>query len=495
MKLSIVKYITVSLLVAAAVASCKKPGDFGDLNTDPNNPSDPNTALLLTSAIRSGLSTGNGAVTAADPLLYVQHLSEVVYTQASTYTSRIFDYNGLYNGSLNDLVTIINLNTDPATKSKAYVLAGGSNANQIAVARILKAFQMMQMADRWGDIPYSAAFQGIKDITPEFDRQEDVYKAVFTELKEAVAGMDNGAGPTGDILLGGDLNWWKQWAVSIRMILALRLEKASPATAKAEFAAAFAEGGLTSNHSVFYKYLSDANNQNPWYNNYNIGKRYDYAISEKMVNSLKALNDPRLPVFADTTSSGTYKGMVYGLKSPPTGTSTGTVDAPGTISLIGKAFRQQNSKAAVTTYAQMQFAIAEAAHLGWIAGGEAAAETYYLAGIKASLEQFGVGDAYAAYIAQPAVAYNAAKAVELIQTQKWIAGYLGNGYEAWAEWRRTGFPVLTAAPDAAPVSGGKIPRRQAYPTTERDLNTENYNKVVERQGADELTTRTWVDPQ
>ncbi|MDF2192246.1 SusD/RagB family nutrient-binding outer membrane lipoprotein [Paraflavitalea sp. CAU 1676] len=494
MKSTFVKYITSCLLVATVVTSCSKPGDFGDMNVDPNNPSDPNTALLLTSAMRSSLSSGTGAVTAADPLLYVQHISEVIYTTASLYTSRIFDYNGLYNGPLNDLQTIIKLNSNAETKSKPYVLAGGSNANQLAAARILKAHIFMQMTDRWGDIPYSAAFQGVEDITPEFDEQKVVYQALLKELKEAIAQIDNGAGPTGDILLGGDMGWWKEWANSIRMIIGLRLSIADPTTGKAEFADASTAGGLAGNsHNVFYQYLADANNQNPWYNNYNIGKRYDYAISETMVNKLKSLSDPRLPVFADLTSAGTYVGMPYGLKTVPNGVSAGTVDAPGTISLIGRTFRLQGSKAAVTTYAQIQFAKAEAAHLGWIGGGEAAAETFYLAGIKASLEQFGVGASYATYIAQPAVAYNAAKAVETIQNQKWIASYLGNGYEAWAEWRRTGFPVLTPAKDAAPVSGGQIPRRQAYPTTERDLNTANYNTVIQRQGADELTTKTWVE--
>ncbi|AXY77843.1 SusD/RagB family nutrient-binding outer membrane lipoprotein [Paraflavitalea soli] len=492
MKRNIVKYITACLLITAIVASCKKPGDFGDLNVDPNNPADPNTTLLFTNAIRAGLSSGIGAVTAADPLLYVQQLSEVFYTNASRYSSRIFDYNALYNGPLNDLQTIIDLNTNADTKSKPYVVAGGSNANQIAAARILKAHIFMQMADRWGDIPYSAALKKLEDITPAFDKQQDVYKALFQELKDAVAGIDAGAGPTGDILLDGDMDWWKEWAGSIRMILALRLSKADPATGKTEFAAAFTDGGLSGNSSnVFYYYLSDANNQNPWYNNYVVGKRYDYAISETMVNKLKALSDPRLPVFADTTATGTYVGMPYGLTSP-VGYAAGTVDKPGNVSLIGKAFRQQNSKAAVTTYAQVLFAQAEAAHLGWIPGGEAAAATFYLAGIKASMDQFGAAG-YATYITQPAVAYDPAKAVELIQTQKWIASYLGNGYESWAEWRRTGYPVLTPAPGAAPVSGGQIPRRQAYPTTERDLNGENYNIVLERQGADELTTKTWVE--
>lgn len=82
-----------------------------------------------------------------------------------------------------------------------------------------------------------------------------------------------------------------------------------------------------------------------------------------------------------------------------------------------------------------------------------------------------------------------------IMTQKWIAGFLGNGWESWAEYRRTGLPKLLD-----PVSGSlspdqKIPRRQQYPQTENDLNKANYNVVIARQGPDALNTRVYWDKQ
>ena len=110
------------------------------------------------------------------------------------------------------------------------------------------------------------------------------------------------------------------------------------------------------------------------------------------------------------------------------------------------------------------------------------------------MQQWGVyttDAAFNTFISSPDVAYTEAKALELIGTQKWIALYY-MGYEAWAEWRRTGYPVLT--PAAKPLNtSGLIPRRMAYPTTEAQLNKVNYDAAIARQGADNQETRVWWD--
>ena len=73
------------------------------------------------------------------------------------------------------------------------------------------------------------------------------------------------------------------------------------------------------------------------------------------------------------------------------------------------------------------------------------------------------------------------KNLERIITQKWIANF-PMGLEAWAEFRRTGYPELAPAIDN--LSGGVISdnfrglRRLRYPYTERNLNKSNYDKAV-----------------
>jgi hypothetical protein len=137
------------------------------------------------------------------------------------------------------------------------------------------------------------------------------------------------------------------------------------------------------------------------------------------------------------------------------------------------------------------FCQAEAAKIGYTAGGDVEAEAKYLAAIKASWEQNGVFDAvkYAAYIALPEVAYTHADGLKKIITEKWVHGYL-NSWEVWNDWRRTGFPVLTPAVDATDARG--IPLRIGYPATESALNGEHYKAAVtELGGKDDNYAKMW----
>jgi hypothetical protein len=181
--------------------------------------------------------------------------------------------------------------------------------------------------------------------------------------------------------------------------------------------------------------------------------------------------------------------------------------------------RTQNAPTYITTYAQVLLAMAEADKINWSTGGDADAKAKYEAAIEASVRQWNrlsfqsykddvdkqvekvpysandAGDTtgLAAYMAQPEVAYAAADALRKIGYQRWLHLYM-NGYEAWAEWRRTGYPVLAPAPD----NGGiPIPRRQAYPIKEQNINGDNYRSAISAQpglgGKDDLNGRVWWD--
>ena len=109
------------------------------------------------------------------------------------------------------------------------------------------------------------------------------------------------------------------------------------------------------------------------------------------------------------------------------------------------------------------------------------------------MEQWGAysDDDYTAFIAQDEVKYDVNIAMERIMTQKWVSLYL-NGYEAWSEWRRTGLPALS--PPALVIHPTKaIPVRYGYPTSERDLNGENYDAVVAKLGKDDIDVPVWWD--
>lgn len=139
---------------------------------------------------------------------------------------------------------------------------------------------------------------------------------------------------------------------------------------------------------------------------------------------------------------------------------------------IYKAAKGSLLKARLISYAETCFILAEAAQRGWSAGGSQ--KEWYEKGVKASFDTWGVGSSYSAYIAQPGVAYDGS--LKQIITQKWIANWTV-AWESWADWRRTGFPVLTVGPKGTREA---MPLRYEYGGNEISRNKDNYLSAVER---------------
>lgn len=481
MKKHIYKILTVFFLFAITT-SCS---DFGDLDVNPNEPTIVGTENLLANAERS-ISDVVGAYMGT---LYIQHFSQITYTEDSRYQAIRADFTAWYSNTVTadgaplvNLQYIIDINTDPETSSNANVLSGGSNANQIAAARILKAYFYMFITDRWGPVPYSDALKAEEGFQPAYDSQQAIYADLINELKEAVTQIDNGAPVAGDFIFGGDMAAWASFANTIRMVAALRMADVNASTAQSEFNDAISDGVI--NADLFYPYLANADNQNPWYARYIT--RTDYAISNTMFDWLDATNDPRLASFADTIATGEIVPMPYGLETP--------TQQPSDVSFPNSTYiKAQDAPLPIFTLAQVNFSRAEAAARGWTAD---IAETLYQDAIKASWDQWDVtydDAAFNTFYGDPAITWNAANWKVLIGRQKWIALF-AQGYEAWAEWRRLDEPQLTVA--EAPLNPSlQIPMRNMYPTTEFDLNETNYQYAVDTYLGGENTdgTKLWWD--
>ena len=76
---------------------------------------------------------------------------------------------------------------------------------------------------------------------------------------------------------------------------------------------------------------------------------------------------------------------------------------------------------------------------------------------------------------------NPANGLKMINEQLWAAVLL-NEYEAFANWRRTGYPELVPVNYPGNVTGGTIPRRLRYRENEAVANPDNYNAAVAAQG-------------
>ena len=469
MKKNSIYIIFSSLLV---LGSCKKFD--GSLNVDPNSPTKASGTQLIASAERSlpDMSSSPFGVQ------YPQHLSNTSFTDNSRYVTINFNFSGWYTGPLKDLETVLTSQLDANE---------GPVVNQVAVAKILKAYFIWHITDRWGDVPYSEALKGRDNFTPKYDKQKDIYDSLFALLDQANAAIVPG-NIKNDIMFTGDINKWKRFGNTIHMLMALRLSKVDAIKGASEFNKALTNGIMGANGDNFaYPHLSDAANENYWYNSFTRLGRNWFAVSKPIVDYMLPLNDPRLPAFANKNTAGNYVGLPYGLP----GSTTVVIN---NFSLLGSGIRLQNSPVYLVTYAQALFAKAEAAKLGWITGADVDAKINYDLAIEQSVRQWKNNDTtgLGQMRLNATVAYAPGTAIQQIATQRWVHLFL-HGYEAWAEWRRTGYPALTAAPGA---NGDLIPRREGYPLIEASNNTDNYNAAVAAfpyGGTDGLNTRVWWD--
>lgn len=525
-------FLAASLAASlVTVSSCSKIDDFGNMNTNPTVPLTPLTPALLTnvlSNVGSSYAWDQGGVSTVAGL-YCQYFSETQYTDASAqYSKPTFNWDGYYAGPLKDLQTIIDYNSDEATASIAF--AYGSNANQIATARILKAYIMWFITDEWGDVPYNDIFNADANGVIPYTSQEDIYNSLFSELTEAVAQFDDGDAAQGDILFNGNISMWKKFANSIHAMMALRLSKVNPTLGASEFNAALnADGGVFEEGESAVIEYPGGNFNNPIYNYYNITSRKDYALSETVISLLDNYDD-RYYVLGTgqgdpgTVAGATITGFPFGL------TRDDAVDFlnghPGFARVVGTSnsiftdgtdFNVATAPVFLISSAEVYLARAEAAYLGWT--GDDISEMY-TTGIRENYKRwdmyagtlnpdlFGTddndqpyklnGEDYEYYISQDHIALgtetgdDAAK----IGYETWLAHY-PNGWQGWADWRRTGYPELEKSPNTS-LAG--IPRRIPYGPNEYNLNPTNVAASAAQYSAadapkDAQLARVWWDTE
>ncbi len=507
-------YITP--ILAAAVLLLSLPACVDNMNTDPNNPTSVPTTSLITAAEKMLVDNFRGEqASLRSSMLFVQYFSLNTYT-ANTRYDIPFSYSdtywqGIYQ-TLNNLEEVIKLNTDEETRDQATANGAGSNANQVAIARILKSYAFYVLTDVFGNIPYEsygsddADFEALQqypdNITPKYAPQEKIYTDILSELQQAANTLladPNGTTFGGaDIIYGGDNAKWAKFANSLRLRFATRLKDKNNALYRQHFADALGKGVFTSNaDNAVFTYSTNSPNEAPLYRATVTANRKDFAVSKILVDLLKGDNpalpvsDPRLGVYADPAGdSGEYIGLPYGLSEAQAGSFAATG-----VSLPGAVVNAANYGEVLMEYAEVAFLVSE--YNNW-------SEDDYLAGVRASLGKWGVGEAAAnEYIAQLPAATR-----ENVLLQKYIALYM-QGIEAWSEYRRTGYPDFLITKGDVNFEGtiagqeirytfdplfgdGGIPSRMYYPQKEQNVNRANYQQAIAVQGVDRIETPLWV---
>ena len=471
MKLRSAKYLIIGLLCWMTTA-CEK--DFETLNTNPNQPSTANPNQLFTEALLINAGQFGTGVHAEIWTLEV-------------WTQMMADINGIqvganynFNGSWNDelwaewytrVLTPCNQIVE-LTQDDAFLI------NKTSIARIVRAYAFQRITDLWGDVPYSEALSGFNTgaspiLNPVYDTQESIYLDLLLELEQAVANIDPSKPgfENADVLYGGDVNAWVKFGNALRFRMAMRLSEVNPSLAQQHVSSLLSdESTLISNHNeaAYFQFYNDQ--EHPFYA-LDVSGQGLRNPSHYLIEKLKTNQDPRVHIYAAATpSSDVLNTTPYvGVPNNKTSTELNTLNINAfTTSEVGDYFRDVNVQGTTLSYAEMCFLKAEAAWRGW--GGSQSAEDYYNEGVRAAMDWIGTpNDSIDTYLNGPG-AFNGT--LEEIITQKWISLVYRDGFEAFAEIRRTGYPVLTDE-NNAPIDMNQFPKRLAYPPSEWTLNAEN----------------------
>lgn len=382
----------------------------------------------------------------------------------------------------------------------------------LQLAKVVYYDQTAQVVDLWGDIPFSEAgsLNSTSTLTKaKFDDAETIYTTIIDSLKDlntyldtvSVSSSVSTSLATQDILLQGDLTLWRKYVNSLRLRLLMRISNVDESYAKEEVTEML-------NDEDTYP-LVDSNDENILlsmnasssdFNSSGLQAGLtdgatssgpiapEYLLDDVMV----ANNDPRIPVFWNKSNDG-YVGL-------PTGSTTTTAESMysnNLVSTIDSAtfIMNRNVPGVLFTAAEASFLKAEAYERWSLGTASTAYETgieqsiaFYFdlnssaaySGYSATAETAPTTSAISDFIAGSGIAYSGTTAEKLakIYTQKWLNFFILQAGQAWAEYRRTGYPALTFTDDPSYSDALQPPTRLLYPSTESSYNATNYSAVA-----------------
>lgn len=404
------------------------------------------------------------------------------------------------------------------------ILSGTDDEVATAFANLFRVAVMHRLTDAYGPIPYSDVLRTEK-VTVKYDSQQDVYKAMFAELDAAIEAFEKNISlPASswakyDRVYYGDISKWLKYANSLKLRMAMRISYAAPEMAQEKAGEAVTSGNLILKNAD-NAYIHPVENKlaliyNDW-SDHRAGADilcYMNGYKDPRLEKMFIKNHPEYTNEADRKYVGVRIGSTISRKSEfVAGYSNMAVTANDPLLWMNAA--------------EVNFLLAE--YELRFTKDDSAAKDYYEQAITLSFEERGASGAKE-YIANatdtpelyidPLETYSAEKKMseckiawdtvsdeeghlEQIITQKWIAIFpLGN--EAWAEYRRTGYPKLLPAvqnlgPDRIDLEHHA--RRLVYPVEEYSTNGSNLNEAISllngeavSGSGDAMSTRLWWD--
>ncbi len=426
----------------------------------------------------------------------------------------------------------------------------GRFVHMIDISRILKAYYTFYVSDIYGSLPYQEAWQGRYGgtLTPGYESQQEIFDLLDADIKASIQSLKTTPGSP-QVSLGnydpyykGNVESWIRAANALRLKIATRLIKRDPSKAGSIAAEVLAEGpdNLMTSNAQGWQFVAgggflEGGNFNP-----------DGLFAGKpIVDFMWDYNDPRIDAFfskntysqdtidvlidADALDEGTMEAqrryfgsftspdaatdddnaVWYNNRTASVGDTQVRVD---TLSLIQRrlfqpTFNEGNgpgtglSIVPVITFAEFCFIRAEFAARGLTSENT---EELYNAGVTASIQWYDQiaraaelsnyspleDDEIVNYLMQTDIAFDESRALDQIASQAYLH-YFRQPAEAWALWKRTGYPNTTSVvPIAEMRSNGAVlglPRRAPLPLlNETSANFENqqaaYAEMAQESG-------------
>ena len=400
------------------------------------------------------------------------------------------------------------------------------NQEIMAIFNIVRVAGWLRATDCFGPIVYSNAGQGSLSPTP--DKQEDVYKYMLKDLEKCVSTLNKATSnimPKYDLVYDGNPSKWVKLANSLMLRMAVRMRFIAP-----ELAREYVAKALDSQNGGVIEVKADeakmgSSSKFPLLNPFIA--TIDYKENRMGATAwayLLGYNDPRLEKYY---TKGNWNGEGYFCIA--SGNTEGKAEGENKAEFASCPKFEGSDPIYWFRASETFFLKAEAALAKLIP--DADAKTLYEAGVKMSMDEWGVAAAADAYLSQADAKPKAlssseygygryssdisegnvspmwiedgteAQHLQQIITQKYLALY-PNGVEAWTEYRRTGYPYLMNLYDSSlPNKIGaeptaRTPERFKFSADEYKGNEEGMKEIVTLLGGPDKggTKLWWVNP-
>lgn len=421
---SIYKFFVV-ILIGLHLSSC---GDL-DVNDNPNFPTTVTPELLLPSGILWTTSQLGSDVQLIGGLWsqhYAQSNNSNQYTNFDSYniTNANFPrvWLSMYAGALPDLL-----------KSQE-IAEANSQWGYWIIAQTMMAFDYHILVDLYGTIPFSEALKD--DISaPKYDDGKAVNKGIIEMLDAAIAKKADAVGKASlkekDLVFGGDINKWVQFAKTLKLKILLRDFEAN----KVAIQTLLTEGDFLMVDAKMGGFVDKENNSNPLYENdrRKLNTANNIRASATMIAYLEANEDPRISAYFETSINDDYRGLPQG------GYTIEQTTIPAAS--LSRARLAAEDPVYLLSAADSYFIQAECyARLG----NKANAKSAYEKGLTAAFARWELVTEGSELLAG-VYKFDDSSLDTMIKTiimQKWVSSVRCNAWDSFFDINRTGYPKL-----------------------------------------------------